>query len=259
MNDKLLVETAVLAGEIMLVSGAEIYRVEDTINRMLRRANRQTSEAIVLSTGIFVTLNDPAIEPITVARRVADRSTNLNKVYMVNNVSREFCNGRVTVEEAHEQLLQVRTMQRYRPWMNNVGVVGAGTFFALLLGGGLADCLAAAFGGALLAGVMWLSGRFRLNAFCQTSLGAFTIAVAALALKQGLFPGLQRDIIIIGCIMPLVPGVIFTTAIRDTLNGDYSAGAARMLEAVVIALAVAAGVGMGMAFFSQLAGGVSVW
>ena len=79
MNDKLLVETAVLAGEIMLVSGAEIYRVEDTINRMLRKADRQTSEAIVLSTGIFVTLNDPAIEPITVARRVTYPSTNLNK------------------------------------------------------------------------------------------------------------------------------------------------------------------------------------
>ncbi|MBT9775760.1 threonine/serine exporter [Clostridium sp. MCC353] len=259
MNDKLLVETAVLAGEIMLVSGAEIYRVEDTINRMLRKADRQTSEAIVLSTGIFVTLNDPAIEPITVARRVTDRSTNLNKVYLVNNVSRQFCNGQVTVEEAYEKLRQAETMQQYRPWLKNVGVVGASMFFAILLGGGLADCLAAAFVGGLLAGVLWLSGRIRLNAFCQTSLGAFTIAVAALVLKQWIVPELHRDIIIIGCIMPLVPGVIFTTAIRDTLNGDYSAGAARMLEAVVIALAVAAGVGIGMAFFSRIAGGISVW
>ena len=79
MNDKLLVETAVLAGEVMLVSGAEIYRVEDTIKRILQNADRRTSEAIVLSTGIFVTLNDPELEPITVIRRVTDRSTNLNK------------------------------------------------------------------------------------------------------------------------------------------------------------------------------------
>lgn len=259
MNDKLLVETAVLAGEIMLVSGAEIYRVEDTIGRILRNADRQTAEAVVLSTGIFVTLNDPGMEPITVIRRVADRSTNLNKVYLVNNVSRQFCRGDMTVEQAYEELRRIRTVQQYKPWMKNVGVVCVSLFFALLLGGGAADCLAAAFVGGLSAGVIWLSGRIRLNAFCQTSLGAFAIAVAALILKQWVFPDLQRDIIIIGCIMPLVPGVIFTTAIRDTLNGDYAAGSARIMEAVVIALAVAAGVGMGIALFSQIVGGAVIW
>ena len=95
--------------------------------------------------------------------------------------------------------------------------------------------------------------------FCQTSLGAFSIAVAALMMKQWVFPDLKRDIVIIGCIMPLVPGVIFTTAIRDTLNGDYAAGAARIMEAAVVALAVAAGVGMGMALFSQVLGGAVIW
>lgn len=128
MNDKLLVETAVLAGEIMLVSGAEIYRVEDTINHILRKANRQISEAIVLSTGIFVTLNDPELEPITVIRRVSDRSTNLNKVYLVNNVSRQLCSGTMTVEAAYEELQSVRTVQQYRPWLKNIGVVCVSLF-----------------------------------------------------------------------------------------------------------------------------------
>ena len=239
MNDKLLVETAVLAGEIMLVSGAEIYRVEDTINHILRKANRQISEAIVLSTGIFVTLNDPELEPITVIRRVSDRSTNLNKVYLVNNVSRQLCSGTMTVEAAYEELQSVRTVQQYRPWLKNIGVVCVSLFFALLLGGGSVECLAAAFAGGVSAGVIWISGKIRLNVFCQTSLGAFAIAVAVLMMKQWLFLDLNRDIVIIGCIMPLVPGVIFTTAIRDTLNGDYAAGLARIMEAVVVALAVA--------------------
>ena len=119
MNDKLLVETAVLAGEVMLVSGAEIYRVEDTIKRILQNADRRTSEAIVLSTGIFVTLNDPELEPITVIRRVTDRSTNLNKVYLVNNVSRQFCSGNMTVEAAYEELQKACKAQQYRPWMKN--------------------------------------------------------------------------------------------------------------------------------------------
>lgn len=37
MNEKTLLEAVVLAGELMLVSGAEIYRVEDTMNHMLKR------------------------------------------------------------------------------------------------------------------------------------------------------------------------------------------------------------------------------
>ena len=143
--------------------------------------------------------------------------------------------------------------------MKNAGVICVSLFFALLLGGGAVDCTAAAFAGALSAGVIWMSGRIRLNVFCQTSLGAFSIAVAALMMKQWVFPDLKRDIVIIGCIMPLVPGVIFTTAIRDTLNGDYAAGAARIMEAAVVALAVAAGVGMGMALFSQVLGGAVIW
>ena len=72
-------------------------------------------------------------------------------------------------------------------------------------------------------------------------------------------PGMKSDIVIIGAIMPLVPGMIFTTAIRDTLNGDFASGISRIMEAVVVALAVAAGVGAGMGLFQWLAGGGLAW
>ena len=78
-------------------------------------------------------------------------------------------------------------------------------------------------------------------------------------MNRWILTGASNDVVIISAIMPLLPGVIFTTAVRDTLNGDYSSGAARMLEAVVTALAVAAGVGAGMALFHQLAGGGGIW
>ena len=53
--------------------------------------------------------------------------------------------------------------------------------------------------------------------------------------------------------------MIFTTAIRDTLNGDYASGTARIVEAVVVALAVAAGVGAGMGLYQWLTGGNLIW
>ena len=68
-------------------------------------------------------------------------------------------------------------------------------------------------------------------------------------LLKNFIKDINFDIMIIGAIMPMVPGVTFTTAIRDTLNGDYTAGMARMLEAIVIALAVATGTGSAIALF----------
>lgn len=253
MNDKLLVETAVLAGEIMLISGAEIYRVEDTINHILRKSGRNTAEAIVFSTGIFASLNDPSIEAITVARRVTGRSTNLNRVYLVNDVSRRLCGDLLTVEEAYEKLREIRKAVQYKRWMKDLGTIGVAVFFALLLGGNGRDCLAAAATGAVLEAAAEAAGRIRLNDFCSNGLCAFLAAFTTLSIGI-LAPGIQSDIIIVSAIMPLMPGVIFTTAIRDTLNGDYASGTARIMEAVVIALAVAAGVGAGMGLFQWIGG-----
>ena len=46
MKDRVLVDMAALAGEIMLVSGAEIYRVEDTIIRILRYSGAAETEVV---------------------------------------------------------------------------------------------------------------------------------------------------------------------------------------------------------------------
>lgn len=255
MNDKLLVETAVLAGEIMLISGAEIYRVENTIDHMLRKAGRETAEAIVFSTGIFASLNDSTIEAITVARRVTIRSTNLYRIYLVNDISRRFCEEQITVYEAYEKLKEIKNIVQYHRRVKDIGVMGVAVFFTLLLGGSAKDCLAAAVTGAVLAGAMEVSAKIRLNDFCANGFCAFLLAFITLLIGKWVIPGINSDMIIIGAIMPLVPGVIFTTAIRDTLNGDYASGAARILEAAVIALSIAVGVGAAMGLFQWGIGG----
>ena len=136
MNDKMLVETAVFAGEIMLTSGAEIYGVEDTIRRMLEMAEMDKVEAIVFSTGIFVSLGRLDGETITVVKRVKARSSNLNRVYLVNDVSRSYCSGQLTVEEAYAKLKEIQNKLQYRDWMKILGTIGVAAFFALLLGAG---------------------------------------------------------------------------------------------------------------------------
>ena len=77
----------------------------------------------------------------------------------------------------------------------------------------------------------------------------------ALSIENWVMPGMNGNAVITGAIMPLVPGVTFTTAIRDILNGDYSSGTSRMMEALVVALSVAVGIGTAMTLFGNMVGG----
>ena len=232
MNEKTLLEAVVLAGELMLVSGAEIYRVEDTMNHMLKRSEYEQTETIVYGTGIFVTLSDPNKEPLTRVKRVAARCTSINRICLVNDVSRHFCEGKITVEEALKQLQEIQAPKTVQyDWLTQgLGYVGVSAFFAPMFGGSLGDFLAAAVVGVCLAVAVGIGKTLKFNDFCVNACGAF--------------------------VMPLVPGVTFTTAIRDTLNGDYAAGSARILEAIVVGLAVAFGVGAGLLVARSMEGGL---
>ena len=92
MDYKLLIDTAALAGMIMLENGAEIYRVEETIDYMLKTSGLKTTQAFVVSTGFMISLDDPSIDALTVVRRVDRGATNLNMIAQVNDISRKFYN-----------------------------------------------------------------------------------------------------------------------------------------------------------------------
>ena len=91
MDYKLLLDTAVMAGEILLESGAETWRVEDTMLRMLRMSGLKTADVLALTTGFVVTLDDPSMDSMTVMRSVESRATDLNRIHAVNQLSRDFC------------------------------------------------------------------------------------------------------------------------------------------------------------------------
>ena len=245
MDDKSIANMAVLAGEIMLRSGAETYRVEDTIKHILDTAGTAETESLVMLTGIIVTIDRPGQEAVTVMRRVHDRGTNMHRILEVNEISRKYCAGDLSAEETWEKLKKIKGKQ-YTVWMYNLATILVPAGFAPLFGGGLREILAAGGAGIVLAVLMTIGKRVKTGAFILNILCAAGIAVAAVLLKLW-NPLLNMDTVIISGIMPLVPGVAITNAIRDTLRGDYISGEARALEAFVTAAAVAIGVGAGMA------------
>ncbi len=245
MDDKSIANMAVLAGEIMLRSGAETYRVEDTIKHILDTAGTAETESLVMLTGIIVTIDRPGQEAVTVMRRVHERGTNMHRIVEVNEISRKYCAGELSAEDTWEKLKRIKGKQ-YTVWMYNLSTILVPAGFAPLFGGGLREIFAAGGAGIVLAVLMTIGKRVKTGAFILNILCAAGIAVAAVLLKLW-NPLLNMDTVIISGIMPLVPGVAITNAIRDTLRGDYISGGARALEAFVTAAAVAIGVGAGMA------------
>ncbi len=253
--DKLLMDTAMLAGEIMLRSGAETYRVEDTMSHILKTSHRQSIETFALMTGIVATMNDETMDqPITVVKTINRRATNLNNIIKVNEISRSYCAGRISLEEAYEQLKNVKEKLYSRTTFNiatAVVVIG----FAVMFGGSITDVTASVAVGMILALCTYAGKLAKMNSILMDIFCTTMIAVSAIAIKTFVLPAMNQDVVIIGAIMPMVPGVAITNAIRDTLHGDYLSGCARILEAFLKAASVAIGAAIGMALFTVLSGG----
>ena len=237
---QLLFDTAILAGEITLESGAEIFRVEDTTRRILRLTGLQTVEVFATTTGLFVTLADPSISPITQVRRINSRATNLNRIALVNEVSRELCDKKITPQDAIARLQEIRRTPSYPLWIVSLGLLLSTMGFAVLFGGGIAEVAASGICCCAMRGAELLICRRISSSFIGNAIQSLAIAFTA-NLFYAFYPTLLVDTVIISSIMPLVPGVPITNAIRDTLQGDYTAGLARSAEAFVCALAIAVG------------------
>lgn len=246
MDYKLLADTAMLAGEIMLCSGAETYRVEDTMYHILKTSNVESTQVIALMTGIVVTLNDKSMEqPLTMMRRVNERSTNISSIAKVNDISRRYCAGKITLEQAYEEL-QTAKCKQYKRLVYNLATIGIAVGFVMMLGGSLLDVVAAAIVGAILACIITLGKVAKINGVLVNVLSGLGIAMLTVLVQRFLLPDITADVVIVSSIMPIVPGVAITNAIRDTLKGDYLSGGARLLEALLVAMAIAVGAGLGM-------------
>lgn len=247
MKRKLIMDMAVLAGEVMLSSGAETYRVEDTMCHILRTTECESIEAFALMTGIVATINGDEMEqPITVVRTIQSRSTNMNNIIKVNEISRRYCGGKLSLDEAYTQLKCVKEKQ-YRRREFNIATAAITTGFAMMLGGSMLDVTAATAVGFWLAACMSVGSITRMNGIVLDILSCIGIAFLTMILREFAAPSLNMDIVIVSSIMPIVPGVAITNAIRDILQGDYLSGCARTLEAFLKAASIALGAGIGMA------------
>lgn len=231
-------DVCLLAGRIMLQNGAETYRVEDTMIRMAKAAN-VTAHSFVTPTGIIFSVEG---EMTTRLVRVTERAIDLQKVTEANDVSRAFCNHSISIDEAS---LRLQTIDRSRHAYNFlIQVLAAGVSsgcFLIMFQGPWVDFLPACVCGGLGFSCSLYFQRFMRIKFVAEFLASFIVGLISL-LFSSVGIGRAQDVIIIASLMPLVPGLLITNAIRDLIAGHLVAGTSKGIEALLTALAIGGGI-----------------
>jgi uncharacterized membrane protein YjjP (DUF1212 family) len=203
-----LIDIALKAGEILLKSGAEIYRVEDTITRICRGYDMQC-ESFVLPTGIFITVNGKTGESASSVKRIKQRTVDLNRIELVNTFSRNIQNARLPYENAISILSDIENTGRYNEAITIITAGVSAFVFTLLFKGNIQEGIAAFFISMIINGIKDKIGGLGFFQFFEYFVSG-VIAGALSFLSIVLFPGLNVYRLVIGSIIILLPGVAIT-------------------------------------------------
>lgn len=234
-----VLEVASEAGHILLENGAEISRVEDTMERISSHYGVHTGHFFVLSNGIFTTSSSNKYANVEF---IPIRGIQLSKVVEVNRLSYRIAADKVSLTQARAELDAIRDEPMKPAWEQIVGSAFGAAGFCSVFGGGFMDCAAAFVVGTLLyLFLLFISSRYLskiVGGICN-SLVATLLCLASYRLGFGS----SLSNIIIGAIMPLIPGVPFVNGVRDLADSDYIAGTTRLTDAMLGFFCIALGVG----------------
>lgn len=237
-----LLSMAMYMGRLLLHNGAEVYRVEDTIARVcLRFPEIESADVFVTQTMIIVSIGYQG-EKLTDMARTTPGENNLTKIHLLNDFSRHFVAKKLSIEDGMALLRTIDQYQTEPPLMRLFYSTLIGPFFCYLFGGSWSDFFACAVITLIMLSVLFALRKLHIHFFFDNFLGGLLASgLSYVAFRYGLCQSM--DMVIIGAIMPLVPGVPLTNAVRDTLNGDYVSGLSKFAEIIFAALGIALGVG----------------
>lgn len=234
-----VLEFASDVGVLLLQSGGETYRVEETIERICEAYNIKKAGVFATPTAVIVSATvDGDIK--SVVKRIKSRKTDLNKVYEINSLSRRIVRDKITIDESEKRLKEIENGVFYsdRKIIFFSGMATA--VLTVLFGGTLADMAASFLIGCMVRCIIFALGKLSLNDFFINMISAGAIASAAIIFKETEIIK-SIDKVIMGSIMLLVPGLPLTNAIRDILDGELLSGGMKIEEVAIIGVAVTIG------------------
>lgn len=243
MNYDKILDLATDLGYYLAISGAETYRVEDSINRILSAYNIE-SEAFVITNSMTVSIRTSEGKTITRLKRIGYHGNDLDSVEKFNSLSRRICAEKPSPDIAFNWLKQTCDSRiQYRLPVLLLGSFLGAAGFSVFYGGTVTDAFCAGICGILLCLTDKFLGKHQTNHFFKTIACAFIMTMTAY-ITGVLQIGDNTDMIIIGSLMLLVPGLVITNAIRDIIFGDTNSGINRIVQVFLIAAAIALGTGV---------------
>lgn len=253
MNYNTLLDMATELGYQLAMSGAETFRVEESINRVLN-AYGIAGEAFAIPNCLTVSLDTPDGKPMTRMRRIGYHGNDIDSVEKFSNLSRRICREIPDPQVAMDWIRNADSSRRAYPlWAYLTGHFLGASGFAILFGGDMLDCLCSGLCGLIIGIVNRYMDNQKANLLFRTLISSFIMAFVAYSM--GHFNICRNpDAVIIGALMILVPGLLFTNAMRDVIYGDTNSGTNRIVQVFLIAAAIALGTGVAWQLIDSLKG-----
>lgn len=244
-NSDLIVDTVLLAGRIMIENGADMARVDDTLHRIARNAGIQSPRIFETTTGIMMSIRD---EENAQVESISKRRIDLERISRVNDASRAFQERLITLPEMYHRLVVLdKTTSDFHPILKVIAAAVIGGTLEVVYGGRWSDMLLTMTVAALGYASYVVLNRFFRTEFASEFVAAVIVGFCGM-LAVKVHWGIDMAMIITGGIMPLVPGVLLTNAVRELLAGHILSGSSRMIEGLITACALGMGIALVLRF-----------
>ncbi len=235
----LVIDVLMLAGAILLQSGAEVHRVEDTMIRIAHSQGIIDANVLAIPAAIFFSIDHTNISRM---KRIVTSSYDMQKVCDVNQVSRSLVSKDMTLTEAYEALKAIKCQKPpYTKVQISLAAIVAAPFFTIMFGGTALDALCAAFATALAFPLSLLFERYVGIDFVTTFAGALVFSLTSYLLSKYTALPINPNLINAGAVMPFVPGITLTNGVRDLMTNHLNTGMTKIFQTVLIILSLGAG------------------
>ncbi len=227
-------------GQYMLQCGGEVSRVEDSIRRLCLAFGAERADVFTITSSIVVTIYSTRFGAVTQTRRITGSAYDLHRLELLNQLSRRICTEHLSLEDTGRALRAIVNTPQYSFGVQVFTYALISASFSLFFGGSWLDAAASGVIGVVLKCMDRLIRRTEANAFLSSLLcSCLGGLLAGGAVRLGL--GDNVDMISIGNIMLLIPGIALTNSLRDMFSGNTISGLMRFIEAILLALTIAFG------------------
>lgn len=227
-------------GQYMLQCGGEVSRVEDSIRRMCIAFGAKRADVFTITSSIMATIYAHHFGSVSQTRRIKGMQYDLNRLEQLNQLSRRICAGEMGIDDTWKALDEIRNGPRYSFRLQIVAYALVSASFSVFFGGSWGDAVASGIVGVLLKCLDRMISKTEANALLSALICSCVGGLlAAVTVRLGL--GESVEMISIGNIMLLIPGIALTNSLRDMFSGNTVSGILRFLEAVILAMVIAFG------------------